>query len=272
MVSRNPVQRDSGADTDGVDGGDVVSGVNAVTELLRSGGRSVVVLYVQEPPSARVEPLVVRAGRLKVPVKTVPHAALSRLAATDRHQGVAARVMPVAFEPLEKFLQVPEDSVASEVQPLLLAVDEVTDPRNLGALLRSAAAAGVLGVLLPERRTAGITSAATRTAAGGIEYLRFARVKNLVRALEACRARGFWIAGTVADGGTPLYDVDLDLPLVVVMGAEDRGIRPLVRKNCDLLLTIPLHRPLESLNVAAAAAVVLFEARRQQRVAATSRG
>ncbi|MBN2232214.1 MAG: 23S rRNA (guanosine(2251)-2'-O)-methyltransferase RlmB [Deltaproteobacteria bacterium] len=264
---------DFGAETDG---GDIVSGVNAVAELLQAGGRSVAVLYVQESPSARIGPLVVRAEHLRVPVKIVPHAALSRLAATDRHQGVAARVMPVAFEPLEKILTPVPVVLSSGFNvagpPLLLAVDEVTDPRNLGALLRCAAAAGVSGVLLPERRTVGITPVVTRTAAGGIEYLRFCRVKNLVRALEGCRERGFWTAGTVAEGGTPLYDVDLDLPLVVVMGSEDRGIRPLVRKNCDLLLTIPFQRPLESLNVAAAAAVVLFEIRRQQRAAAAARG
>ncbi|MBW1645642.1 MAG: 23S rRNA (guanosine(2251)-2'-O)-methyltransferase RlmB [Deltaproteobacteria bacterium] len=246
----------------------LVGGINAVDEILRRRERPLAVLFCRERPGPRLAALIDRAKAAGATVKTVPDQQLDRLCGHRRHQGVVARVAPVAAVSLEKLLA----SLDPARQPVLLAVDEIKDPQNLGSIIRTAAAAGAAGLLLPDRRTAGLSPTVAKVASGGLEYLPVCRVGNLVGALEKCRERGFWLAGTVVDGGTSIYAADLRRPLVLVVGSEARGLRPLVRRTCDLLLTIPMHAALNSLNVAAATAVVLFEIRRQQDNGAAGRG
>ncbi len=242
-------------------------GINAVKEVLLSANRTIDVLYCTEYAGNRIAVLEGLAKQHGVPTKRLPKAAMNRLADHERHQGVILKVSPAVYCFLEE-LFVPDNSDGGRPETII-ALDGVTDPQNLGSILRTAAAAGVSGVIIPERRAAGITPTVARIASGGLEYLKVCRVKNLVNALQEGRRQGFWIAGTVAaDESSSIYQTDLRRRLIVVIGSEDKGIRPLVMKNCDFLINIPLYSPLDSLNVATATAVVLFEIKRQQLLAA----
>jgi 23S rRNA (guanosine2251-2'-O)-methyltransferase len=177
------------------------------------------------------------------------------------HQGLGLQVPPYAYEPFEDLLA----AAAEQPTPLLVALDGVTDPRNLGAVIRSAAAFGAYGVFLPERRAAGVTATAWRTSAGAVARLPVAQVTNLTRALKSCQERGFVVVGLDADGDTDLYDLEAAVdPLVVVVGSEGRGLSRLVGATCDLRVRIPMAASVESLNASVAAAVTLAEIARRR--------
>ncbi len=243
-------------------GENLVCGINAVDELLRRQQRRIQTLYCIDKPARRVKELVERARRDGVTIKSVPVTALDRLAGEVRHQGVAVAVAPFVFTPLSELLR---STAQSSTKSLLVAIDGVTDPRNLGAIIRTAAAAGAVGMILPERRSAAITATVAKTAAGALENLPISRVVNLADALRRCQDAGFWIYGAAAEGGEDLYTVEWADSLVLVLGSEDKGLRPIVAKNCDLQVTIPLASSSESLNVGIAAAVTLFEINRSRR-------
>lgn len=243
-------------------GENLVCGINAVDELLRRQQRRIQTLYCIENPARRVKELVERARRDGVTIKPVPVSALDRYAGDVRHQGVAVAVAPFVFTPLPKLLHSLKQASAGKI---LVALDGVTDPRNLGAIIRTASAAGVAGLLLPERRSAAITATVAKTAAGALENLPISRVVNLVDALRRCQEAGFWTYGAAAAGGEDLYNVEWSDSLVLVLGSEDKGLRPLVAKACDFQVTIPLAGSSESLNVGIAAAVTLFEINRSCR-------
>ena len=239
----------------------LVCGINAVGELLRRQPERIQVLNLLENGSRRVKELGERAHKAKITVKMVPATALDRLADGVRHQGVAAKVTPFIFTPLATLLETALQTAA----PVLIALDGVTDPRNLGAIIRTAAAAGVVGLLLPERRSAAITATVAKTAAGALGSLAISRVVNLADALRCCQDRGFWVYGAAATGGEDLYSVKWPEAVVLVLGSEDKGLRPLVEKHCDHLITIPLAVASESLNVSIASAITLFEINRSRR-------
>jgi 23S rRNA (guanosine2251-2'-O)-methyltransferase len=182
---------------------------------------------------------------------------LTRLAGSPDHQGVVAEVDPYPYADPASLLE-GDDA-------LVLALDEIQDPRNLGAICRSAEAAGAAGVVIPSRRSAQVTAAACKASAGAVEHLAVARVANLVRWLESAKAAGAWVYG--ADAGAPAAytDADLTAKAVIVLGGEGKGMRRLVAERCDVAVAIPLRGRIESLNVAAAAAVLSFEAVRQRR-------
>lgn len=240
----------------------LVCGINAVDELLRRQQRRIQTLYCIENPARRVKELVERARKDGVTIKPVPVAALDRLAGEVRHQGVAVAVAPFIFTPLAELLR---STAQNSTESLLVAIDGVTDPRNLGAIIRTAAAAGAAGMILPERRSAAITATVAKTAAGALENLPISRVVNLADALRRCQEAGFWIYGAAAEGGEDLYTVEWSDSLVLVLGSEDKGLRPIVAKSCDVQVTIPLANSSESLNVGIAAAVTLFEINRSRR-------
>jgi 23S rRNA (guanosine2251-2'-O)-methyltransferase len=194
--------------------------------------------------------------------RTVERAALDRLAGTSHHQGILARRGAYAYRTEDALL----DAVSGLIEPaLLVAADGLTDPMNLGNLIRSALSAGAHGVIIPKERAVGVTPAVAKAAAGALEYLPVYRVTNLADALIRLKDAGLTILGTDAQSPRTIYEADLTQPLVLVIGSEDKGLRPRVRQTCDLLLSIPLGRPeIGSLNAAAAGAVVLFEVRRQR--------
>jgi 23S rRNA (guanosine2251-2'-O)-methyltransferase len=240
-----------------------VYGRHPVLQLLRSEGRradEVAVLAGGRGPLAEIVALARRAG-VKVSFRTRDQ--LTAMAGSPQHQGVVARVAALAYVDVAALLAV----AASRGEPaFFLALDQVQDPRNFGALLRTAEAFGAHGVVVPKHHQAGVTEAAARAAMGAVEYLPVARETNLVSSLEALKNSGVWVYGTTVAGGVAPWRADLRGPLCLVLGGEGEGLRPLVARTCDALLTIPLRGRIPALNVAAAGAVVCYEVARQRKV------
>ncbi len=206
------------------------------------------------------EAVRVAAGR-GVPILEVSRAELDRMTGGVLHQGIGLQVPPYGYEPFEDLLA----AATEQAGPLLVALDGVTDPRNLGAVIRSAAAFGAHGVFLPERRAAGVTATAWRTSAGAAARLPVAQVTNLTRALKACQEAGFVVVGLDADGTTDMYDLEAAIdPIVLVVGSEGRGLSRLVGATCDMRARIPMANQVESLNASVAAAVALAEIARRR--------
>ncbi len=248
---------------------DVLYGLHPVEEALKAGKRRFDhVLVARERRDARLESLVALCRQRKVRVFEQPREQLTVAAKTSEHQGVIALVHPQEFLALED-LFAPAGENASAPR-LILALDGVEDPQNLGALLRVADGAGVDGVVLTERRSAPLSPVAVKASAGAAEHLRIARVVNLVRSLEELKRQNLWIVGLDERGESDYDRFDLTGNLVVVLGREGAGLHDLVRRTCDHLLRIPMAGGVNSLNVSAAGAVVLYEAARQRRAAQSS--
>lgn len=248
---------------------EVLYGLHPVEEALKAGRRRFDhVLVARERHDARLDSLIAQCRQSGVGVREEPREHLTLTAKTPAHQGVVALVHPQEFLSLEDLFT--PDLASSAAARLLLALDGVEDPQNLGALLRVADGAGVDGVLLTERRSAPLSPAAVKASAGATEHLRVARVVNLVRALEVLKRHNLWIVGLDESGPTDYDRFDLTGNLVLVLGSEGAGLHQLVRRTCDHILRIPMAGGVTSLNVAAAGAVVLYEAARQRRTAARS--
>jgi 23S rRNA (guanosine2251-2'-O)-methyltransferase len=239
-------------------GGTIVPGPRAVLELLRTGRRRVrSVSIARGRPDTTLDDITSRAHAASIPVRHVESDDVSKEAGIESAQGVVARADPLTPTPLSSLL---DDTGA-----FLVALDGVTDPRNLGAVLRSAVAAGATGAVVPRRRSALLTPAAMKAAAGAAEHLPMALVGGVASALDQAARVGVWAVGLDADGDTPIYDVAVaDRPLVLVLGAEGRGLARLVRERCDVVARVPMVGPIESLNVSAAAAVACFEVARHR--------
>lgn len=247
---------------------EILYGVHAVGEALRAGRRRFdCVLVARERQDERLARLVAECREAGVRVRQETREQLTQVAGTTAHQGVVAMVRPQEFLAIEDLF---EPLPSARGARLLLALDGIEDPQNLGALLRVADGAGVDGVVLTERRSAPLSPAAVKASAGAAEHLRIARVVNLVRALEDLKEKNLWIVG-LDERGTSDYDqFDLTGNCVLVLGREGAGLHDLVRRSCDHLLRIPMAGGVSSLNVSTAAAVVLYEAFRQRRAAARS--
>ena len=245
----------------------ILAGRHPVLEALRSRARPLEEVLVEAEARDRHADILALARQAGVRLSRVPRAALTSLAGTTHHQGVVARAAPREYAELEDLLAVP----ATLGEPaLFLALDQVQDPGNVGNLLRTAEALGVHGVLVPRHQAAGLTPHVVRAAAGALEYLSVARVGNLGQALERLKQAGCWIVGAVAEGAgaetaQAPWAADLRGALVLVLGSEGRGLRPLVARTCDLLVRIPLAGRVGSLNVSAAGAALLYEVQRQRR-------
>ena len=241
----------------------ILYGLHPVEEALRAGKRRFDhVLVARERRDDRLEAIVHLCKDLKIRLRTEPREVLNDIARTPAHQGV------VAFVKAQEFLAI-EDILAPTGTPrLVLALDGIEDPQNLGALLRSADGSGVDAVVMTERRAAPLSAVAAKAAAGAQEHLRIARVVNLVRSLEELKRQSLWVIGLDERGTTDYDQFDFTGDCVLVMGREGEGLHDLVRKTCDHLLRIPMAGGVSSLNVSAAAAVVLYEAARQRRVKA----
>ncbi|MEU6022211.1 23S rRNA (guanosine(2251)-2'-O)-methyltransferase RlmB [Micromonospora sp. NPDC047134] len=241
---------------------ELLVGRNPVLEALRAQVPATALYTAQGiDPDDRINEIIRTAADRGIAILEVSRTELDRMTGGVLHQGVGLQVPPFAYEPFE-------DLVAAALEqpaPLLVALDGVTDPRNLGAVIRSAAAFGAQGVFVPERRAAGITATAWRTSAGAAARVPVAQVTNLTRSLKACRDAGFMVVGLDADGETDLYDLEAAVgPLVVVVGSEGRGLSRLVGQTCDLTVSIPMISEVESLNASVAAAVTLAEVARRR--------
>lgn len=229
---------------------DLVYGRNPVREALR-GRRAVLELWVSERAAASLD-WVQEGPRPRVRRERE----LTEAAGSTDHQGIVAWCEPYPYAEAWELARVE--------QPLLCCLDQVTDPRNLGAVVRSAAGAGATGVVLPAHGAAVVTPAVCRASAGAVEHLPVAVVPNLARYLREIKGERLWAYAAAADGDSPLWELDLTDGVALVLGAEGKGVRPLVRRACDATVAIPLAPGVESLNVSVAAAVALFEARRQR--------
>ncbi|WP_433127585.1 23S rRNA (guanosine(2251)-2'-O)-methyltransferase RlmB [Micromonospora sp. CA-240977] len=243
---------------------ELLVGRNPVLEALRAQVPATALYTAQGiDMDDRINEIIRTAADRGIANLEISRAELDRMTGGVLHQGVGLQVPPFAYQPFE-------DMVAAAVEqqaPLLVALDGVTDPRNLGAVIRSAAAFGAQGVFVPERRAAGITATAWRTSAGAAARVPVAQVTNLTRSLKACRDAGFMVVGLDADGDTDLYDLEAAVgPLVVVVGSEGRGLSRLVGETCDLTVSIPMISEVESLNASVAAAVALAEVARRRSV------
>ena len=239
-------------------------GRHPVLELLRGGGRRVQeLLILGAGRGAALQDLITLAKSRGVKISYRTREQLTAIAGSLHHQGVVARVAEAEYAALEDLLTIP----AQRGEPaFFLALDEVQDPQNLGALLRTAEAVGVHGVLIPKHRAAGLTGGTAKAAMGAIEFLPVARETNLVVALERLKKQGVWIIGSIARGGTAVWEADLRGPICLVLGGEGPGLRPLVARTCDLLVTLPMRGRVGSLNVAGAGAVLCYEVLRQRAV------
>lgn len=248
---------------------EILYGVHPVEEALRAGRRRFDhVLVARERQDTRLEKLVAECRQAGVRVRQESREQLTQMAGTAGHQGVVAVVRPQEFLAIEDLFEAPKSKDGGVAARLVLALDGVEDPQNLGALLRVADGAGVDGVVLTERRSAPLSPVAVKASAGAAEHLRIARVVNLVRALEELKEKNLWIIG-LDERGTSDYDqFDFTGDCVLVLGREGAGLHDLVRRSCDHLLRIPMAGGVSSLNVSAAGAVVLYEAFRQRRAAA----
>ncbi|OFW50589.1 MAG: 23S rRNA (guanosine(2251)-2'-O)-methyltransferase RlmB [Acidobacteria bacterium RIFCSPLOWO2_12_FULL_68_19] len=235
----------------------IIYGINAVLEALRAG--RVRELRVGAREGGRMQEVLSLAGERGVRVRRVPPEALDRDARHGVHQGVVAIIEHARDYALDELLR------GAGGPPLLIVLDGIEDPHNLGAILRTADAAGVDGVVIQSRRAAPLGGAAAKASAGAVAHVRIARVVNIARTLDELKTAGVWSVGLAA-GAATLYDaVDFTLPTAIVLGAEGAGLRRLVRERCDVLAAIPLGGHVDSLNVSVAAGVALFEAVRQRR-------
>ena len=242
-------------------GSELVFGLHAVSAAMRHGPEQVQEIWVDRGRRDRaLSEIRNLASQHDVPLHEVDRRALDALAPDARHQGVVARArqaQTATEQDLDRLL----DAVA---QPLLLVLDGVQDPHNLGACLRTADAAGVHAVIAPADRAVGLTATVRKVASGAAESIPFVQVTNLARTMERLKKRGIWFAGLTGEGGQSLYDLDCSVPLGLVLGAEGSGLRRLTRERCDWLVWIPMAGQVESLNVSVAAGIALFEAVRQR--------
>jgi len=234
-------------------------GIHPVRETLKSGRRRVrLIQVVVGRQDRRVREILALASRKNVPVQRIPREDLDRLAGGGSHQGVVARVTGSGPVSVEEIL------ADAGSHPFFLILDKVEDPRNLGAILRSAAAARVDGVFLPARGSAGPTPTVAKVSAGHSDKVRLATTGNLVNLVERLKEKGIWIVGLSGEAGSSWTSFDYTLPVALVLGGEEKGIRRLVKEHCDLLVGIPLAPGVDSLNVSVAAGIAIFEVVRQR--------
>lgn len=240
---------------------EILFGINPVREALR-GNRKAFELFVQQAgPDQRIAKLASMAEEQGIAVHRRERADLERLAGSPHHQGVVLRVAPFVYAELETCLA---EAQQAGTGLFLLVLDGIQDPQNLGALIRTAACAGLQGVIIPKDRACGITAVVEKASAGAVETIPVMQVTNLVQTLERLKQAGCWVFGLAADAGKTIYQADFRGNLALVVGSEGDGIRPLVRKHCDLLVAIPQYGGVSSLNASVAGGVALFEAARQR--------
>jgi 23S rRNA (guanosine2251-2'-O)-methyltransferase len=240
---------------------EIIYGINPVREALRGRRRAFELFVARDVETLRLEKIIALAAEKGVPVRQRDKHDLARICATDHHQGIALRIEPFPYAELEDIEQAWRNS---GTPGLVLVLDTIQDPHNLGALIRSAACAGAHGVIIPKDRAAAVTSAVEKTSAGAVETLPIARVANINQALKSIKEWGFWVYGAVGEAGSSVYSQDYTGHVALVIGSEGEGLRDLVRKNCDVLVAIPMQGGVSSLNASVAGGICLFEVVRQR--------
>ncbi|KUO49920.1 MAG: RNA methyltransferase [Desulfitibacter sp. BRH_c19] len=240
---------------------ETIEGKNSVLEALKAG-REVNKIFIGEnlTKDRVLSTIISIAKKNKIPVQNVGKTKINDLAETNNHQGIIAMVAAKEYASLEEIIQ---KKPLSE-SPIILMVDGIEDPHNLGAIIRTCDAVGVAGVVIPNRRNVGLTGIVSKASAGAVEYVSVARVTNLSQTIDALKEAGFWVVGCEASGEKTIYEVDLKMPLVLVVGGEGKGISRLVQEKCDFLTKLPMVGNISSLNASVAASVCLYEALKQR--------
>ena len=238
-----------------------LEGRNALQEALRSG-RTIDKVFIADGDTDKgLQRLAAQAKEAGAVVVPVDRRKLDMMSFTHAHQGVITLAAAHEYATIDDFM---EEAAARGQAPVIVICDELTDPHNLGAIMRSAECAGAHGVIIPKRRSVGLTATVAKASAGAVEYMKVARVTNINNAINELKERGVWVFGTAAEGSIPMYKADLTGSAAIVIGNEGDGMSPLVRKNCDVMVSIPMQGRISSLNASAAAAILLYEAVRQR--------
>lgn len=238
-----------------------LEGRNALQEALKSG-RTIDKVFVAAGDTDRaLQRLAAQAKEAGAVVVPVDRRKLDAMSATRAHQGIIALAAAHVYYTIDDILA---EAAGRGEAPLIVICDELSDPHNLGAILRSAECAGAHGVIIPKRRSVGLTATVAKASAGAVEYMKVARVTNISSAIAELKERGVWVFGTAAEGSIPMYQADLTGPVAIVIGSEGDGMSQLVRKNCDVMVHIPMKGKISSLNASAAASILLYEAVRQR--------
>lgn len=238
-----------------------IAGRNSTMEALRSGRSINRILVLKGERQGSITQILALAREKGLVVQEVDKAKLDAIAGDTRHQGIVASVAPVEYKELEDILA---NAAERGEAPFVVLLDELEDPHNVGAILRTADAAGVHGVLLPKRRSCPLSGTVAKTSAGAVEYVPVARIGNVVQTIEQLKKQGFWIVGADMSGEQDYFDADLKGPIVVVVGSEGRGLGRLVRESCDIIVRIPMQGKISSLNASVACSLLLYEVLRQR--------
>ena len=238
-----------------------LEGRNALQEALKSG-RTIDKVFIASGETDRgLQRLAAQAKEAGAVVVPVDRRKLDAMSTTHSHQGVIALAAAHEYCTIDDIL---EEAASRGQTPLIIVCDELSDPHNLGAILRSGECAGAHGVIIPKRRSVGLTATVAKASAGAVEYMKVARVTNINNAISELKEKGVWVFGTAAEGSIPMYKADLTGPTAIVIGSEGDGMSQLVRKNCDVMVHIPMAGRITSLNASAAASILLYEAVRQR--------
>ncbi|MEW5948068.1 MAG: 23S rRNA (guanosine(2251)-2'-O)-methyltransferase RlmB [Thermodesulfobacteriota bacterium] len=242
---------------------DLIWGIHPVQEKLKNNPELVQKILVKYGGQGKARQAIIDLARSQsVSVQFEREEVLVHIVGHSHHQGIVAYIQEISYETLENILSY----VATKAYGLILVLDGIVDPQNLGSLIRSGYAAGVQAIVIPKDRSAQVTGTVEKVAAGALTYVPVARVTNIVRALERLKEAGYWIIGTAAESDKTIYETDFKTNVAMVIGSEAKGIRPLVRRHCDLMVSIPMVGKVSSLNAAVAGAVILFEIVRQRRL------
>ena len=238
-----------------------LEGRNALTEA-RPAGRTIDKVFIADGDTDRaLQRLAAEAKEAGAVIVPVDRRKLDQMSFTRSHQGVIALAAAHDYFTVDDIL---EEAASRGENALIVICDELSDPHNLGAIVRSAECAGAHGVIIPKRRSVGLTATVAKASAGAVEYMKVARVTNINSTISDLKEKGVWVFGTAAEGSVPMYKADLTGPAAIVIGNEGDGMSPLVRKNCDMLVHIPMKGRISSLNASAAASILLYEAIRQR--------
>ena len=239
----------------------IIEGRNAVIEALRTETAIDKIYIAKGETDKTLGHIASKARAAGIVVVDADRRKLDAMSFTHAHQGVIALAAAHAYFTVDDIL---EEAASRGEAPLIVICDELSDPHNLGAILRSAECAGAHGVIIPKRRSVGLTATVAKASAGAVEYMKVARVTNINTAIAELKDKGVWVFGTAAEGSIPMYKADLTVPAAIVIGNEGEGLSQLVRKNCDVMVSIPMKGKISSLNASAAASILLYEAVRQR--------
>ena len=240
---------------------DLIEGRNAVTEALRAG-RNIDKIYIAKGEVDKtLGHIASRAREMGLVVVEADRRKLDSMSVTHAHQGVVALAAVREYSSIDDILRIAEERGE---EPFVIVCDEISDHHNLGAIIRTAECVGVHGIIIPKRRSAGLTPIVGKTSAGAVEHMAVARVSNLTAAIKELKERGLWVYGTAADAPTGMWETNLKGPVCLVIGSEGDGMGRLVRENCDVLVSIPMHGKVNSLNASAAAGILMYEVLRQR--------